>query len=45
MLFVSGLFFLGAAVAFFLAWKGGYLDLRKIEEVKYKVLGEEIERD
>ena len=38
MLFVGGLFFLGAAVALFLAWKRGYLDFKAIEEVKYKVL-------
>jgi len=38
MLFVGGLFFLGAAVALFLAWKRGYLDFKAIEEVKYKVM-------
>ncbi|HHT9141312.1 MAG TPA: hypothetical protein ACFYEA_11030, partial [Candidatus Tripitaka californicus] len=38
MLFVSGLFFMGAAVALFLAWKRGYLDFKAIEEVKYKVM-------
>ncbi len=38
MLFVGGLFFLGAAVALFLAWRGGYLDFKAIEEVKYKVM-------
>ncbi|MFN3466882.1 MAG: hypothetical protein ACK4WF_04170 [Candidatus Brocadiales bacterium] len=38
MLFVGGLFFLGAAVAFLLAWKRGYLDFKGMEDVKYRVL-------
>lgn len=38
MIFISGVFFLGALVAFFLAWKRGYLDLKEIEEVKNRVL-------
>ena len=38
MLFVGGLFFLGAAVALFLAWRGGHMDFKGIEDVKYKVL-------
>lgn len=38
LLFVGGLFFLGALLAFFLAWKGGYLDFKGMEEVKYRVL-------
>ncbi len=37
MLFISGLFFLGAGVAFLLAWKHGYLDFKGLEDAKYQV--------
>ncbi|HHT9121029.1 MAG TPA: hypothetical protein ACFYD3_10870 [Candidatus Hypogeohydataceae bacterium YC41] len=44
MLFIGGIFFLGALVAFLLAYKRGYIDFKGIEDVKYKVLEDREER-
>lgn len=40
MLLVGGLFFIGAALALFSAWRRGHLSLKEMEDIKYKPLEE-----